>query len=188
MKIVLASESPFRRRALDMLGLEYEVSPSRIDEKAIRDDNPRELTRKIAEAKARKIGGDFPDAIIVAGDAVAAKGSRIFEKPRDLREADEFLHELSGSEFQFITALVVLHSRTEKMLSTVEVLNITFRKLLDREIKGYIAKYPVLNYAGAFENDAVYRFAERIEGSYNIGTAMPVSRLIFFLREQGVEV
>jgi septum formation protein len=190
MKIVLASESPFRRRALDMLGLEYEVSPSRIDEKAIRDDNPLELTRKIAEAKARKVSGDDPDAIIVAGDAVAAKGSRIFEKPRDIHQADEFLHELSGSEFQFITALVVLHSRKdkEKMLSTVEVLNITFRKLLDREIQDYIAKYPVLNYAGAFENDAVYRFSERIEGSYNIGTAIPIGCLTLFLREFGVNV
>jgi septum formation protein len=188
MKIVLASESPFRRRALDMLGLEYEVSPSRIDEKAIRDDDPCELTRKIAEAKARKIAKDYPDAIIVAGDAVAAKGSRIFEKPRDLGEADGFLHQLSGSEFQFITALVVLHSRTEKMLCTVEVLNITFRKLLDREIQDYIAKYPVLNYAGAFENDAVYRFSERIEGSYNIGTAIPVGRLVLFLREHGVDI
>ena len=103
-------------------------------------------------------------------------------------EAAEFLHELSGSEFQFITALVVLHSRTEKILSTVEILNITFRKLLDREIQDYIAKYPVLNYAGAFENDAVYRFSERIEGSYNIGTAIPVGRLTLFLREMGVNV
>jgi septum formation protein len=188
LKIVLASESPFRRRALDMLGLEYEVSPSRIDEKAIRDDDPLELTRKIAEAKAQKVGNDYPDGIIVAGDAVAAKEGRIFEKPIDKRQAAEFLQELSGSEFRFITALVVLHSRTEKMLTTVEVLNITFRKLLDREIKDYIAKYPVLNYAGAFENDAVYRFSERIEGSYNIGTAIPVSRLILFLREHGVEI
>jgi septum formation protein len=188
IKIVLASESPFRRRALDMLGLKYEVSPSRIDEKAIRDNNPLVLTRKIAEAKARKVGNDYPGAIIVAGDAVAAKGSRIFEKPRDIGEADEFLHELSGSEFQFITALVVLHSRTEKLLSTAEVLNITFRKLLDHEIKDYIAKYPVLNYAGAFENDAVYRFSEHIAGSYNIGTAIPVGRLTLFLRELGVNV
>jgi hypothetical protein len=29
---------------------------------------------------------------------------------------------------------------------------------------------------------------ERIEGSYNLGTALPVSRLILFLREQGVGV
>jgi septum formation protein len=188
MKIVLASESPFRRRALDMLGLEYEVSPSRIDEKAIRDENPLELTRKIAEAKARKVAVNHPYAIIVAGDAVAAKGGRVFEKPRDNREAAEFLHELSGSRFQFVTSLVVLHSQTEKILSTVEVLNITFRELLDREIQDYIGKYQVLNYAGAFENDAVYRFSERIEGSYNIGTAIPVGRLTLFLREFGVSV
>ena len=74
------------------------------------------------------------------------------------------------------------------MLSAVESLTITFRKLLDREIENYISNYPVLNFAGAFENDAVYRFAERIEGSYNIGTAIPVSRLILLLRDQGVDV
>ena len=51
MKIVLASESPFRKRAMDLLGLPNETRPSRIDEKAIRDDDPAELTRKLAEAK-----------------------------------------------------------------------------------------------------------------------------------------
>jgi predicted house-cleaning NTP pyrophosphatase (Maf/HAM1 superfamily) len=55
MKIVLASESQFRLRALDLLGLAYETCPSGIDEKAIRDNNPAELTRKLAEAKARKL-------------------------------------------------------------------------------------------------------------------------------------
>ena len=74
------------------------------------------------------------------------------------------------------------------MLSSVESCNITFRELTDREINHYITKYPVLNYAGAFESDAVHRFAERIDGSFNIGTALPVSRLIVFLRSQGVEV
>jgi len=46
----------------------------------------------------------------------------------------------------------------------------------------------VLNYAGAFESDAVLRFAERIAGSYNFVAALPVSRLIVFLREQSVEI
>lgn len=188
MKIVLASESSFRKRALDMLGLVYKVFPSRIDEKAIRDDNPFELTRKLAEAKARKVAEDYPDAVIVSGDAVAAQENRIFEKPRDHREAAEFLRGFSGSQFQFVTAIAVLNSQTGKLLSSVEGLTITFRNLLDREIEDYIGKYPVLNYAGAFESDAVHRFAERIEGSYNIGTAMPVSRLILLLRELGVDV
>jgi len=193
MKIVLASESPFRKRALDMLGLAYETRPSRIDEKAIRDDDPARLTKTLAEIKARKIAQEClaeacSDAVIVSGDAVAAKGSRIFEKPRDNAEAAKFLKDLSGSNFQFVTALAVLHARTGKMLSTVETLTITFRPLRDREIEDYIRKYPVLHYAGAFEDDAVHRFSERIEGSYNIGTALPVSRLVLFLREQGIDV
>jgi septum formation protein len=188
MKIVLASESPFRKRALDLIGLPYETRPSRIDERAIRDDNPAELTRKLAEAKARKVAAECPNAVVVSGDAVAAKDGKIFEKPRDKQEAAEFLKEFSGNCFQFVTSIAVLNTRTDRMLSTVETSDIYFRALLDREIQEYINKYDVLNYAGAFENDAVMLFADRIAGSYNLGTALPPSRLIVLLREQGVEV
>jgi septum formation protein len=189
MKIILASESPFRRRALDMLKLAYATLPASIDEKAIRHDEPVELTRMLAESKARTVASRCGSAaVIVAGDAVACKDRRIYEKPRDHSEAAQFLRELSGSEFQFVTALAVLRSDTGKMLSAVETLNITFRPLLESEIQGYINEYPVLNYAGAFEDDAVHMFAEHLSGSYNIGTALPVSRLTLFLREQGVAV
>jgi 7-methyl-GTP pyrophosphatase len=188
MKIVLASESRFRRRALDLFGLAYEVFRSGIDEKAIRDNNPTDLTRKLAEAKARKVASVCPDAVIVSGDAVVSKGDTIYEKPRSMDEAAQFLRELSGSEFQFVTGLAVIHSQTGKMLSTVESSDISFRQLVEREIRAYISAYPVLSFAGAFESDAVLQFAERISGSYNFVTALPVSRLIVFLREQGVDI
>jgi len=188
MKIVLASESVFRKRALDLLGVPYETSPAAIDEKAIRNEDPFSLTLKLAEAKARKVAERFPDAVIISGDAVAAKNGTIFEKPRDLKEAAEFLRELSGSEFQFVTALAVLNSKTRRMLSTAEASEITFRPLVEREIQDYVGRYPVLSFAGAFESDAVLRFAEKISGSYNFVTALPVSRLVVFLREQGVEI
>ena len=74
------------------------------------------------------------------------------------------------------------------MLSTVETADIFFRPPLDREIQQYINKYDVLRYAGAFENDAVLLLADRIAGSYNLGTALPLSSLVVMLREQGVHV
>jgi septum formation protein len=188
MKIVLASESPFRKRALDLLRLPYETCPSRIDEKAIRDNDPAELTRKLAEAKARKVADEHPDAVVVAGDAVVLKNGRIYEKPRDEQEAIQFLKELSGGELQFVTSLAVLNAQSGKMLSTVEVSNITFRSLTDNKIRDYIGKYDVLNYAGAFESDAVLLFSKHISGSYNVVTALPVNQLILFLREQDVEI
>jgi len=188
LKIVLASESPFRRRAMDMVGVHYETRAANIDEKAIRDDDPAQLTRKLAEAKAWKVAAEYPDAVIVSGDAVAAKNGKIYEKPLDLDEAAKFLGEFSGSEFQFVTSLAVLHAPKRKLLSAVEISNITFRRLVEREIREYVQKYAVLNYAGAFESDAVLKFADRVSGAVNIGTALPVSRLIGLLREQGVEV
>lgn len=186
MKIVLASESPFRKRALDLLGVQYETFPAAIDEKAIRDPDPFALTTKLAEAKAWKVAKLFPDAVIVSGDAVAAKNGRIFEKPCDNGEAAGFLRELSGSEFQFVTSLAVVHSKTRRILSAVEASAITFRVLIECEIQDYIRRYPVLNFAGAFESDAVLRFADKISGSYNFVTALPVSRLVVFLRDQGL--
>lgn len=74
------------------------------------------------------------------------------------------------------------------MLSTVETSDIRFRELVEVEIQVYIGKHEVLRYAGAFESDAVLFFADRISGSYNFVTALPVSRLIVFLREQGMTV
>jgi septum formation protein len=188
LKVVLASESPFRRRAMDMVGIPYETRAANIDEKAIRDDDPKSLTRKLAEAKAWKVAGECPDAVIVSGDAVAAKDGKIYEKPVDLDEAAKFLAEFSGNEFQFVTSLAVLHAPKRKMLSAVEISNITFRLLEEREIRDYIQKYSVLNYAGAFESDAVLKFGERVSGAVNIGTALPIGRLIGLLREQGVQV
>src|SRR5262249_36231965 len=125
---------------------------------------------------------------VVSGDAVVAKDQQIMEKPRDKDEAEKFLHELSGSTFRFVTSLSVVRSDSKKMLSTVESSEIRFRRLVEREIRDYVSRYPVLRFAGAFEGDGVLRFAESVSGSFNFITALPVSRLAVFLREQGVEV
>jgi septum formation protein len=125
---------------------------------------------------------------VISGDAVVAKDGKIFEKPRSLDEAAEFLRELSGGPFQFVTSLTVLRSDTRRMLSSVDISQIAFRQLVEREIRDYVRRHPVLQYAGAFDGDGVLRFAESISGSCNIFTALPVSKLAVFLREQGVDV
>jgi predicted house-cleaning NTP pyrophosphatase (Maf/HAM1 superfamily) len=82
----------------------YEICSSGVDEKAVRDNNPARLTRKRAEAQARKVASECPDAVVVSGDAVVSKGARIYEKPRSKDETAQFPRELSGSELQFVTA------------------------------------------------------------------------------------
>jgi len=65
MRIVLASQSAARKRAMDMLGLQYCVIPSNFDEQSLRDDDPYALARKLSEAKAKALD---EQGIIIAGD------------------------------------------------------------------------------------------------------------------------
>ena len=96
MKIVLASES-LSRRALDLLGLSYEVCPSGIDESEIREQVAERLASRLAEAKARTVGDTIKDAIIVAGDAVVSKDGAIYEKPVEIAEAPQFSRLVLGA-------------------------------------------------------------------------------------------
>jgi 7-methyl-GTP pyrophosphatase len=188
MKIVLASESASRRRALDILGLVYEVHPSRIDERAIREREPERLACRLSEAKARKVAESNPDAIIVAGDAVVSKAGRIYEKPVNVAEALEFLSSFSGDTVEFVTAIAVMNSASGKLLTAVQHSAIVFRNLLHSEIADYVRRYDVLKFAGAFDGDAVIRFADHVSGSYNFATGLALNDLTSLLRKHGVEI
>jgi septum formation protein len=188
MKIVLASESASRRRAMDILGLPYEVRPSRIDEKAIRERDPERLARTLAEAKARKVAETVPDAIIVSGDAVVSKAGKIYEKPLDVDEAFQFLKEFSGKTIEFVTAVTVLNSETVKLSTAAHRSQLTFRNLSGSEIHDYIRRYDVLRFAGAFDGDGTIRFVDHVSGSYNFATGVALNDLVSLLREHGVEI
>ena len=188
MKIILASQSIYRRQALDILGLKYDIIPSNIDESAIRHKNPMELAKLLSRAKAQKIGEDNLDSIIISADLFVVYGDEIIEKPKDTNQAKEMLEMFSGNTFDIITGLAVYNTKEDEMLSAVESCRVRFRNLIDFEIDDYISRFPVLKCAGAFEADGLLRFAEYISGNYNFKAGMPVNRLVEFLRENGILV
>lgn len=187
MRIILASQSKIRKRALDLLGLKYEVIPSGIDEKLIRDPDPLKMAQKLSEAKARSVGGQH-QGLIIASDAFLVFQGKILEKPESLDEAHHMLKSLSASNYTFITGLAVYNSKAEQMHSAVATCNIHWRKLTDEEIHDYAARNPVLTFAGAHDGDGVVRFSEKIEGNYNFFGALPMNKLIEFLRKYDVKV
>lgn len=186
MRMVLASESQSRGRALDILEVAYEVFPSAIYEKAIRDSDPAALTKKLAEAKRGGLLAKFGPRSW--SQAVVAKDGKIFEKLPGIEEAASFLRELCASVFWLVTSLIVLRVDSKRMPSTVENSEIRFRWQVEREIRDSVSRHPVLRFAGAFEGEGGLRFADSVSGGYPSITALPVSRLAVFLREQGIEV
>jgi septum formation protein len=188
MKLILASKSPFRRKALELLGLKYEVMPSDFDEKSLRDADPEKLSVKLAEAKAMEIGKREKAAIIVASDYFVVFNGRIYEKPTGIEEAKGMLRDFSGQRIDNVCSICVYNSKTGKVLSGVEHCYMQFRQLSGHEIEDYVSRYPVTTFAGAFDTDGSIRFSERIEGEPCFTFGLPVSRLILMLREMGLNV
>ncbi|MBW3002325.1 Maf family nucleotide pyrophosphatase [Candidatus Woesearchaeota archaeon] len=188
MDIILASNSSFRKNALDILGLKYKVISSNFDEKSIRNENPEELAKELAEAKAKVVGEKNKNAIIIAADLFVVFNNKVYEKPETKNEAFEMLKSFSGNNIDIIAGLAVYNSSTEKMLSSADKYTVKFRELKDYEINDYIERDPVLKLSGAFGPNGLVRFAETIEGHYPFVTALPMSKLILFLRENGLRV
>jgi septum formation protein len=188
MKIILASKSIYRRHALDILGLEYDIIPSNIDESIIRHEDPMELAQLLSRAKARKIGKDNSGSIVISADLFVVYNSKIIEKPKDIDQAREMLRMFSGNTFDIITGLAVYNTEKNQMLSSAESCQVRFRQLTEFEINDYVSSFPVLKCAGAFEADGLLRFAEHISGSYNFKAGMSVNRLVEFLRENDILV
>jgi len=188
MKLILASQSASRKKALDILGLDYECKPSHIDESKIRHDDPMQLAKQLAEAKALEIAKTEPEAIIIGGDFFVIFQNKIYEKPKDEQEAYDMLKTLSNQEHVMIAGIAVYNSKTKKMLSNVEKCTVKFRELTDHEINDYIKRYPVTHFAGAFEGEGTVRFSEYLNGSYLTAIGSPMSSLVKFLRENNVKV
>jgi len=188
MRIILASRSPRRKGAFDLLGLPVEQVPSKIDEKLIRDDDPIALSRKLAEAKALDVGQRESSALVVASDVFVVFQGKIYEKPATKEDAFDMLSSFSGKELEIISSIAVYNTGTRHMDSAVERCTVRFRMLTASEINDYIKRHKVLDFAAAFDGDGMVRFGESFKGNLLFLHGIPVNQLILMLRKNGIEV
>ncbi|NQS90060.1 Maf family protein, partial [Patescibacteria group bacterium] len=88
MKIILGSQSKGRKKMLEEMGVEFEIMPADIDEKAIRLKDPKELVLVIARAKADALKPRISEpAILITSDQVVVWQGKIREKPENGKEA-----------------------------------------------------------------------------------------------------
>lgn len=185
MRVILASASETRKKALDSIGVKYDVVPSNVDEKTIRHHDAKTLALALAEAKAREVGSR-EDGIIVAGDLFVVFRGKIYEKPKNKSEAMEMLTSFSGGSLEMIVGMAVYNSITKVMLSSVDVAEIRFRKLSDEEIREYVMRYPVTQYAAGFGPDGAKTFSAS-EPDKMFLSAFNLEKLKSFLEEIGMD-
>ena len=150
-----ASASPRRRELLAQAGLKFTVAAANLNEELLLDETAAAYVRRLAEEKAQSVWNarrsldTADDPLIVLGaDTCVVCDGHILGKPVDTADARRMLEFLSGRTHAVLTGLTAITAT--KIVRDVEITQVTFNQLDDREIAQYVASGEPLDKAGAY--------------------------------------
>ena len=185
--IVLASKSASRRTMLGAAGVEFEVRPAAIDERALEAEmanaSPDRVALALAEAKALSVdGGGRP---VLGSDSVVAVAGRRFSKPASRAQAAEHLRFFSGRTMQLHSAAALAVGPKIKWRH-VALASLQVRDLSEQFIESYLAaEWPeVSQCVGVFRIEGLgVQLFEAIDGDMFTVLGMPLLAVLGALRE-----
>lgn len=188
--LILASSSPYRQTLLAKFGLPFEADAPAIAETALAGETPAQLSRRLAEEKARALAGRHPAHLIIGSDQVAMLEGVQLTKPGTPARTAEQLRAASGKSVEFFTGVCVVNSATGEALADMDRTVVHFRRLTDTQIERYVAKERPYDCAGGFKSEGLgIVLFERIEGEDpNALVGLPLIRLARLLEKFGVEI
>lgn len=189
--LILASASPRRRELLAQAGLNFTAEAAELNEERLPDEAAASYVQRLAVEKAQAIWArhrelDTPDdpLIVLGADTAVVSEGNVLGKPSNAADARRMLHLLSGRTHAVLTGLAALSRK--RTISDVEITQVTFNVLNEREIAHYIATGEPLDKAGAYAIQGyAARWIPRIEGCYFNVVGLPIARTIALLAEAG---
>lgn len=180
-KVLLCSASPRRRELLAKIVSSFDVAASGADESSAYS-RPH---LRVMELAARKASVVSPKGrVVISSDTLVYRGGEYYGKPKNRRDAERMLKELSGVWHYVYTGVCVKTDEEEILFyDRAEVL---FRDLSDKEIDSYIDKYDPLDKAGAYGvQDGVV--VKKYKGSFDTIMGLPTEKLGDILERMGVK-
>lgn len=183
--LILASKSPRRKEILEQLNLPFQIMTSDFVEQAL--PHPIDHVLFNAEGKALDIVPKVSDGIILACDTIVSFQDKIFEKPKTMAEAHEFLTILAGKTHQVISGFIILDVTSKKIIKDYESTDVTFYPLTSAEIKHYLPLMEPLDKAGGY---AIQGYGgcivQKIKGDYYNVVGLPVGKIMKKLDQIGL--
>lgn len=175
--LILASASPRRRDLLLQIGIVPDrILPPDVDETPKPGETPEALVLRLAEAKARAVAAENPDAVVLAADTVVACGRRILPKAEDEATAKSCLGLLSGRRHRVYGGICVIAPGLASPRVRRVVTAVTFKRLSELETRTYLASGEWRGKAGGYAIQGLAgRFVVQLSGSYGnvVGLSLP---------------
>ncbi len=181
LKIVLASQSPRRKKLLSQLGFIFEIIPSNIEE-IITSNVPVDIVNELSLQKAMDVATSVSNALVIGADTIVVLNGRILGKPKSEEEAVSILSMLNANVHSVFTGVSFVITNSDKKISSThsffEETKVKFSSLSKSEIQSYVASGSPMDKAGAYgiQDDWGSLFVERIEGDYYNVVGFPLNR------------
>ncbi len=161
---------------LALAGYDFQVASASVEELAPGSLPMPELCMTNALLKAEEVALRFPLACVIGADTLVKGGDKTLGKPRDLDDARDMLHFLSGQVQTVCTGVAVLSGGAETVFH--ELTRVQFKKLTSEMIESYMRLVNVLDKAGAYAiQEHGEMLVESVEGDRDNVIGLPVKRL-----------
>jgi septum formation protein len=186
-KFILASASPRRIELLRLMGLEFDIIPSDVDESFIEGESPRNHVLRLSAEKARTVSMRHPEAWVMGADTIVVIDSKVLGKPHTTAEAKEMLGKLSGQTHTVFTGFTVTNRNENFLLSDAVDSSVRFRNIPEDEMAWYTASKEPYDKAGGYAVQGMGAFFIReIHGSYTNVMGLPLCEVVDVLKRIGV--
>jgi septum formation protein len=151
--LVLASSSPYRRQLLERLGLPFTTIAPNLDESPLPGETPKNLTLRLAQAKAQTITALHPDAWVIGSDQSADLNGQVIGKPGTHSAALAQLKQMQGQVVVFHTALCLVGPN---FCETIHVpTTVQFRNLPEQLLDQYLRLEQPYDCAGSAKSEGM---------------------------------
>jgi len=190
--LVLASASPRRLALLAQIGIVPDrVLATEVDEAPGTGELPREISRRLARAKAEAAAARSdlpPETLVLAADTVVAVGRRSLPKAEDEADARGCLALMSGRSHRVYTAICLRPIDGRPRERVVET-RVKFKRLSPAEIDAYLLSGEWAGKAGGYAVQGLAAaFVLGMIGSYSNVVGLPLYETAMLLDGAGYPV
>jgi septum formation protein len=192
--LILASGSHIRAQLLRQSGVDFSISPARVDEEMVRDAMlhdgapPRDIADALAELKARKVSEKNPGVLVLGCDQVLDHRGALLSKATSKENAIAQLTALQGDRHTLLSAAVICENG-KPIWRHVGVVRLWMHAASDAYLEDYINRNweSIRHSVGGYklEEEGVRLFS-RIDGDYFTVLGLPLLEVLSYLTLRGV--
>ncbi|MFK8138554.1 MAG: nucleoside triphosphate pyrophosphatase [Bdellovibrionales bacterium] len=153
-RLILASQSVYRKQQLESLGLAFDTESSNLDENSLKVKFKNDLERaslELAKAKAHNVFAKMEEKTrpVIGADQIASCEDLLLNKPGDFETAMRSLQKMCGKTVHLYSSVAIVSSDLDH--SYTSICKLKMKQLTDLEIESYLKFAEPYDCAGSFK-------------------------------------